>query len=175
MSATATYTTARTHSLLLRAPPAPAKLSTPTPPPRLEALPSTSPRSPFTTPPPGALVFPGHVHRPPPPMSRSKRWKTAYEGHTAVVTLERWESWLVHLLLLSSLYLTYLFLRHVLPSTLAHIADKGAYYLFGGGAGRTAGAAGVVVEVGEKVVRVVGGGENATAALREGGKLVLRA
>ncbi|GAA5886507.1 hypothetical protein JCM6882_001662 [Rhodosporidiobolus microsporus] len=92
----------------------------------------TSSSSHYTTSPPGALVFDQHVHRPPRPMKRSEQWKLAYMGNFAVVTLEPWESWLVHVFLLSLLALSALFLSRLFaPTSLLSAATRLKYYLVG--------------------------------------------
>ncbi|GAA6030986.1 hypothetical protein JCM8097_008970 [Rhodosporidiobolus ruineniae] len=106
------------------------------------------PGAPYTQPPPGALVFRQRVHRPPPPLSFRDRLLLAYEGNFAIVTLERWEAWLVHTLflaLLAVLYLSFSRLFFATPSSpgagaggalgssaAERLAGRMRFYLFGG-------------------------------------------
>ncbi|GAA5984485.1 hypothetical protein JCM11641_006999 [Rhodosporidiobolus odoratus] len=117
-----------TQTLLLR--PAPAATTVCESPPA-STLVLTQPE--FTTPPPGALVFHHHVHRyPPKPLSKVEQWQIYYSGSMAIVTLEPWESWLVHSLFLLLILLTYLTLSRLFsPSTLTGFASRMRFYLFG--------------------------------------------
>ncbi|GAA5845333.1 hypothetical protein JCM11251_007997 [Rhodosporidiobolus azoricus] len=90
------------------------------------------PSSYYTVPPPGALVFHQHVHRPPKPLSKSEQWRLSYSGNTAFVTLEVWESWLIHLLLLSLLIVSTIFLSRLFsPTSLLSLASRLKYYVVG--------------------------------------------
>ncbi|BGP50996.1 hypothetical protein JCM10450v2_006922 [Rhodotorula kratochvilovae] len=105
--------------------------------PRLEAFDSAAH---CTQPPPGALVFPQHLHRPPRKLGRAERAKVWYDG-LLFETLEPWESLLVHLLLLSLILFAYLALSRLFaPARLARVDARWRWYLTGrGGAGASTG------------------------------------
>ncbi|GJN93047.1 hypothetical protein Rhopal_006092-T1 [Rhodotorula paludigena] len=91
------------------------------------------PASPYTRPPPGALVFAQHVHRCPPKMTFTERSKVWYAGLLSE-TLEAWESLLLHFLLLALFALVYLALSRLLaPAVLARLETRVRFYLFGAG------------------------------------------
>ncbi|GAA6018107.1 hypothetical protein JCM10207_006083 [Rhodosporidiobolus poonsookiae] len=116
-------------------------LSTPPPsPPPLSPASTTSTASSsassYTVPPPGALVFKQHLHRPPRELTTREKLKAAYVANSAVNTLEPWEQWLVHAFFLALVALAYLTLSRVFaPSALAGLAHRVRFYLFGAGAG----------------------------------------
>ncbi|BGP10748.1 hypothetical protein JCM10049v2_006640 [Rhodotorula toruloides] len=110
----------------------------------------TSPTSPFTLPPPNALVFKQHVHRYPEPVGLVERTRIWYMGVFWEV-LEPWERVWIHSLLFALLFLLYIaFSRLFAPTHVAHIADRLRWYIFGLGSAVEAfgGAGGMRAHVG---------------------------